>query len=185
MIEEIIIQLENKKIGIIPTETVLGLCTIFDNIEGIEKIYELKKRPRDKKLSIIFENFDQIKNNFNIKLPYEFKKLALFFWPGPLTIILEDNNNVTYGFRKPQDEISLYILSKLKKPLVCTSVNISNQKPIQKVNDLSTNFKNNVDFIVNCDAKGLVNSTVYDLKNDKILRHGPVSYEQIHKVLDA
>lgn len=181
--ETIIKALKNNKVGIIPTETVLGLCTTFDNTTGIQKIYELKQRPLEKKLSIIFENFEQIKNNFDIDFDRKFKLLAWHFWPGPLTIIIKDKQGQTWGFRKPNNEIALYILSHLEKPLVCTSVNITNKPPLELVSKIDNHFKNNIDFIINSDADGERSSTVYDLENDVILRNGPISYEQIQKVL--
>lgn len=184
MIEDVIKGLNNNEVGIIPTETVLGLCTNFDNEIGIQRIYDLKKRPRDKKLSVVFENFAQITNNFDISLPREFKKLAFSFWPGPLTVVISDNNGEKIGFRKPKHEIALYILSKLDKPLVCTSVNESGKRPAENVSEISKNISNNVDFIVDCDADKSRSSTVYDLTTGEILRKGPISLEQINKVLN-
>lgn len=184
MVNEVIELLKQGKVGIIPTETVLGLCTTFDNQLGLAKIYELKQRDKNKRLSIIVENFAQIEKNFDIELPKEFKRLAFNFWPGPLTIILEDKKGVTWGFRKPQNEIALYILSKLDKPLACTSVNLSNKKPEILIAKISKSFTNNVDFIINSDAQGLNSSTVYDLKNNKILREGPIKMDQILSVLN-
>lgn len=183
MIENVINEIKDNKIGIIPTETVLGLCTSFDNTIGIERIFEIKKRPLEKKLSIIFENYSQITNNFDLDLPREFKLLAWSFWPGPLTIVISDKQGQTWGFRKPKNEIALFILSKLEKPLVCTSVNITNKKPAQLITQIPKDFKNEMDFIVDCNADGEFSSTVYDLENDKILRKGPITIEQIHQVL--
>lgn len=185
MLENVIKGLKNNEIGIIPTETVLGLCTFFDNEEGIARIYDLKKRPLDKKLSLIFENFDQITSNFDISLSREFKRLAFYFWPGPLTIIITTNDGQRIGFRKPKNETTLYLLSKLDKPLVCTSVNVSNKRPAEQIKQVGTNFTNNVDFIIDQDADCLRSSTVYDLDNDIILRKGPITIEQIHEVLNG
>lgn len=180
-----VIEIINKGgIGIIPTETVLGIVCEFDNTEGIQKIYDLKQRQKEKKLTVIFENMNQIKSNFDINLPYEFKKLSFYFWPGPLTIVLTDNNKNRIGFRKPSNDVAMYILSKLKKPLVCTSVNISNLPPAVKINKIDKIFSKSTDFILNIDADGNSPSTVYDLDNDVILREGKISIEDIHKVLN-
>ena len=176
--------IKNGKIGIIPTETVLGLCCTFDNEHGIERIYNLKNRKREKKLSVIFENFDQITKNFDINLTYDFKKLAFYFWPGPLTIVIKDNNGNKIGFRKPKSEILLYILSHLDKPLVATSVNFSGDKPAIKKDEINKTILSNVDFIFDSDAGGLKPSTVYDLSENKILRQGLITIEQIEAVLN-
>lgn len=180
----IIDMLKDNKVGIIPTETVLGLVTSFDNSRGIKYIYKIKNRDSEKKLSIIFENFDQITNNFDIIIDKKFKALSTFFWPGPLTIVKKDVNNVSYGFRKPDNDVINYILSNLEKPLVATSVNLSGQRPAKKVAQIDANIISKVDFVLNQDALGKAPSTVYDIDNDKILREGPISLDQIHKVFD-
>ena len=48
------------KILIFPTDTVYGIgCSVFDK-EGMEKIYEIKHRPKDKPLACLCANMKQI-----------------------------------------------------------------------------------------------------------------------------
>ena len=105
------------KLIIFPTDTVYGIgCEIFDK-ENINKIYELKHRPRSKPLACLCADLKQIKQIAYIN-SFE-KKVIEKFMPGALTIILKAKKKVaettgfeTIGVRIPNSKIAQRILIK-------------------------------------------------------------------------
>ena len=45
---------------IFPTETVYGIGCAYDNQEAIDRIYEIKKRPKDKPLQVLIADKKQL-----------------------------------------------------------------------------------------------------------------------------
>ena len=71
---------------IFPTDTVYGIGTKIFDVEGIEKIYKIKNRPKDKPLACLCASLEQIKDIAEVTEDAE--KLIKEFLPGALTIIL-------------------------------------------------------------------------------------------------
>ena len=77
---------------IFPTDTVYGIGTKIFDIDGINKIYEIKKRPNDKPLACLCASLEQIKEIAVVTK--EAEALIKKFLPGALTIILESKPDV-------------------------------------------------------------------------------------------
>ena len=116
--------LKDDGIVVIPTETVYGLGGNAININSINKIYSLKKRPKNDPLICHTDSIDKILKHVN-KIPETAYKLAEKFWPGPMTIIFEKNNNIpnlttsnlnTVAFRIPKKKITLELFKSLNFP---------------------------------------------------------------------
>ena len=126
--------LKEGKVVIFPTETVFGLGGNATNSKAIKAIYHLKKRPKSTPLICHFKNITEIKKNFymnNLE-----RKLANFFWPGPLTLILDKKKDSKIssilskkkkfvGCRIPNNKIALSLLKSLKFPIAAPSANIN------------------------------------------------------------
>lgn len=168
-----------QKIIIFPTDTVYGIGCLYDDIESIHRIYEIKHRDYSKPMVILCANYEQVNSLIlnNQVIPEHIKK----HWPGKLTIIFFKNEKVydiisankkTVGIRIPGNTISLNLLLK-HGPMVVTSLNLSNEPPITKFSD-ATKFSDLVDYIVWGEDLDSVPSTVYDLTENKVLRQGEV-----------
>jgi len=79
-----------KQGGVIvyPTETAYGLGADFFNPQAIKKIYQIKGRNYRKPLSIIASSFTMAQGL--VKFDKLGLKLAKKYWPGALTLILQD-----------------------------------------------------------------------------------------------
>ena len=81
------------KIIAFPTDTVYGVGALLNDLEGINKIYELKHRDNSKPLAILAPSIESI-------LPYiEYPKVEVMelmerYWPGALTIIFNKNQEI-------------------------------------------------------------------------------------------
>ena len=51
-----------SKVIIFPTDTVYGIGTPIFDIEGIERIYNIKHRPKEKPLACLCANLEQIES---------------------------------------------------------------------------------------------------------------------------
>src|SRR3989338_11323139 len=80
---KIINQIKKGKLFIYPTDTIYGLGCNAENKESVNKIKEIKKRDKDKPLSIIAPSFTWI--NKNLIIDTDLSK----YLPGPYTIILK------------------------------------------------------------------------------------------------
>lgn len=172
------------KIICFPTDTVYGVGCILGDEVGLEKIYELKNRDLSKPLAILVPNKESI-IPFVKDCPEFAAKLMDEYWPGALTIIFNKKEGAcdtftrglnTIGFRMPASTIALEVLNKFG-PLATTSVNISNQPPINSLDEIIKHFGDKIDYIIeDIEEKSNVSSTIVDVSNCeiKVLRQGDI-----------
>ncbi|UTI54220.1 L-threonylcarbamoyladenylate synthase [Streptococcus suis] len=184
--------LENGGAVILPTETVYGLFAQALNEDAVNRVYQLKQRPRDKAMNLNVSNLNDI-YFFSQNTPFFLEKLYNRFMPGPLTIILKANKNVpfwvnsglnTVGFRLPNHEQTLQLISETG-PLIGPSANISGNESGKKFSDIQAQFSVDLPGIEDDQALTGIDSTILDLSGQKarILRQGAISREEIQKAI--
>ncbi|HEM5968809.1 TPA: threonylcarbamoyl-AMP synthase [Streptococcus suis] len=184
--------LENGGAVILPTETVYGLFAQALNEDAVNRVYQLKQRPRDKAMNLNVSNLNDI-YFFSQNPPFFLEKLYNRFMPGPLTIILKANDNVpfwvnsgldTVGFRLPNHEQTLRLISETG-PLIGPSANISGNESGKKFSDIQAQFSVDLPGIEDDQAVTGIDSTILDLSGQKarILRQGAISREEIQKAI--
>lgn len=173
--------LKNGKIVIIPTDTVYGFSGIVlpgSPLDGDSKIKKIKGRAETKPFIQLIASPEDIKNYTNDDIP---KKL-LSYWPGPLTIIVNNKNQdkdglKTIAFRCPGDEWLRKIIASTGFPIYSTSVNRSGSPVLDTEEQIKSEFEKDVDLIVlDGDKKNAVPSTIVSALDGeiKILRQGAV-----------
>ena len=176
--------LDSDGVIIFPTDTVYGIgCNCFST-KAIKKIFSYKKRPNNKPINVLTDNYEKILSVVKEIKPRE-KELINKYMPGALTIILKKNESVpslltanldTVGVRIPSNIIALKILESVNYPLATTSANISGKESGVKLADFAANFSDKVAAIIDGGESELkVASTIVqvDEKNNiKILRQG-------------
>ncbi|WP_161942460.1 L-threonylcarbamoyladenylate synthase [Streptococcus suis] len=184
--------LENGGTVILPTETVYGLFAQALNEDAVNRVYQLKQRPRDKAMNLNVSNLNDI-YFFSQNTPFFLEKLYNRFMPGPLTIILKANDNVpfwvnsgldTVGFRVPNHVKTLQLISETG-PLIGPSANISGNESGKKFSDIQAQFSVDLPGIEDDQALTGIDSTILDLSGQKarILRQGAISREEIQKAI--
>ncbi|HEM3450064.1 L-threonylcarbamoyladenylate synthase [Streptococcus suis] len=177
---------------VLPTETVYGLFAQALNEEAVNRVYQLKQRPRDKAMNLNVSNLNDI-NFFSQNTPFFLEKLYNRFMPGPLTIILKANDNVPFwvnsgldsvGFRVPNHVKTLQLISETG-PLIGPSANISGNESGKKFSDIQAQFSVDLPGIEDDQALTGIDSTILDLSGQKarILRQGAISREEIQKAI--
>lgn len=141
----------NGKIFIYPTDTIYGLGCDATNIQSVEKIRLIKRRDKNKPLSLIAPSTNWIKKNLIVDI--DLKK----YLPGPYTLILKKKNlnflnhvskTDSLGIRIPKNKFTK-IIQKSKVPFITTSVNVSGENPITDLSSLPKKIKELVDIIIN------------------------------------
>lgn len=173
---------------ILPTETVYGIFAKALDEEAVNRVYTLKKRPREKALNLNVGNFENILK-FSKNQPKYLEKVYNSFMPGPLTIILKANDNVPYwinsglktvGFRVPNHPVTLELIKQCG-PLIGPSANISGQVSGRNYLAILEAFDQKVTGFSDDVALTGRDSTILDLTGHKakILRQGTITREEI------
>ena len=173
---------------VLPTETVYGLFAQALNEEAVERVYELKRRPRDKALNLNVASLEE-SYNFSKNQPCYLDQLYQAFLPGPLTIILQANDRVptwinsgvkTVGFRIPKHPVTLDLIRKYG-PLIGPSANLSGKASGTSFQQIMMDFQEEVSGVEDDAALTGQDSTILDLSGEKalILRQGAITREDI------
>ena len=184
-------KLSNGDVIIFPTDTVYGIGGKVNDIEALNKVYEIKRRPKDKRLAVLCSSVEDIKSIAIVNEKAE--KLIDKYMPGALTIILKSRYEVrndfvfeTVGVRIPNHELALRIL-KENGPMATSSVNISGSEPLNDYVEIAREFSDKVLYVYpNVNIPSKVSSTVIDLSNDEciLIREGDIKFSEIVKFLN-
>ncbi len=128
-----------KKGGVIafPTETSYGLGASIYAPEALERIYEIKKRPKDKPLLVIISSLEQLDQLAAETTPAA-KIIMERFWPGPVTLLFKarrglhqalTGNTGKVGVRLSSNPWAKAIVSELGFPITATSCNLAGEPP--------------------------------------------------------
>jgi len=170
--KQIIKQIIQGKIFIYPTDTIYGIgCNVL-NKKAVNKIKSIKKRDKNKPLSIIAPSLTWIKQNCIIPKNLKLSK----YLPGPYTLILKKKNprflnhvskTDSLGIRIPKNSFTK-IIQKSKVPFITTSVNLSNENPITNTNEITDKIKKQTDIIIK--SKPLTGKPSTIILNGKMIK---------------
>lgn len=186
--------LSNGNVVAIPTETVYGLAGNIYSEPAINKIFEVKQRPRFNPLIVHLHSIEQIEGIARV-FPEQAKLLARHFWPGPLTLILKKKAIVpdlitagkdTVAIRIPNHPITLSLLKQLAFPIAAPSANPFNRISPTKSAHVEAYFKNSIPMILEGgECKKGIESTIVGFEEEQavIYRLGALAMEDIEKVI--
>ena len=182
--------LKEGAIGVIPTDTIYGICTSAFWQKSVEKIYRLKRRNPQKPCLILISNFSDLKK-FGVRLSPEQKKILNEIWPGKISAILPcfsqkfsylHRGTKTLAFRLPKQKLILNIL-EISGPLLAPSCNWEGEEPAKNIREARRYFKEKVFYL---DRGNLTSrpSTIIDLTRKKmtIVRKG-AEYKKVERLL--
>lgn len=164
-----------------PTETVYGLGANWLNPQAVERLYEVKGRPRNKALTIHVATLDYV-NEFAGEINVQARSLMARFWPGPLTLVLPRPGGGTLGFRMPDHPVALALIRAAGVPVVAPSANRAGEPPPVNAEQVKQVFDGAIEGIVDGGPTAVGReSTVLDLSgpHPTILREGALSRAQL------
>ncbi len=154
-------KLLKDKIVIYPTDTVYGIgCNAFRE-DLVEKIYEIKQRPKDKPVSVIIPK-GWIEKYFHTDGIEDYLNLL----PGPYTILLKKKEKFLDHISKDYLGIRVIdypfqnVIENLQIPFVTTSANISGNPSKKSVDEIEKELIDKVDLIID---GGILKGTPSDI----------------------
>ena len=195
--EELLVQtaLFQNQVLVFPTETFYGLGGNAFSKKVAERVFFIKKRPKNKSLLVLTK-------------PEWLKSLCLWndsriddlmnvFWPGPLTLILVanpsfpqhlKNSDGTLAVRFTSSPVAQRLIELGNCPIIGTSANITGMPACSSATKVYNQFYKKVDVII--DGGELLEkraSTILDCQNEKfrILRHGAIKLAEINRICEV
>ena len=183
-----------KKGGLVawPTDTTWGLLAATDRPEAIERIYELKGRPRGKPLQLLVASVPAAEEMIDIhQAGPAWKLLTGRFWPGGLTLVAPASASAPaalvyagkVGLRLPADDELRTVIEELGGSLAATSLNRSGARPVASYEEALA-FAEEVDLVFPGRSGGTA-SSVYELPEGRLLRAGAIPASEINAALEA
>jgi len=164
-----------------PTDTYYGIgCDLF-NKKAIERICQLKNRPRTKPLSFICADLSDVSRY--ARVPNMAFSIMRRLTPGPFTFVLEATSLVpkiavtrqkTVGIRVPDSPIAMALVNALGRPLISTSASTPEGQVLVDPGDIQDLLGHGLDLIIDGGYQLDEPSTVLDLTGDEpaVLRMG-------------
>ena len=175
--------LKNGLLVAFPTETVYGIGANFSDKKSIERLYKIKKRPKNKPFTIHIASTQSIKKAGCNLSPFA-KALIKKFWPGPLTIILPAKRG-KLAFRMPRNEVAKVLIAEARVPVAAPSANISGEAPAKTAADILKTLGDQIDLILDGGATQIgEESTIVDTTEFpyRIVRNGAIPAFEIERV---
>jgi L-threonylcarbamoyladenylate synthase len=185
-------------VALFPADTVYGLATEPDSREGIERLYRLKGRRRDRPAAVMFFDRDLALEALP-ELPAETRTAAERLLPGGVTLLLPNKadrfplacepNKDVLGLRVPALPQSLAPLRQMRRPVLQSSANRSGEGEARRIEDVDERIRAGVDLVLDGGELPGTASTVVDLtgfhENGRweIVREGAVSVGAIRDAL--
>jgi L-threonylcarbamoyladenylate synthase len=179
----------------IPTDTVYGISVALETPGGVERLFEVKRRPLDKAVMVLADDLDQAARLVEISPA---ARALANLWPGGLTLVLPlrpgaslpralTAGTSTLGVRVPDHPLPRH-LARAVGPLPTTSANPSGSAEARSASDVIGSLGGKIDLVVDGGpSAGGVPSTVVDCTAPviRILRSGAIPATRIAALLDA
>jgi L-threonylcarbamoyladenylate synthase len=174
-----------------PTDTVYGLGADTSNSTAVERIYEIKNRPKHRQLPLLIADVERL-TTLAEPIPEIAWFLARRFWPGGLTLVLPKIDSVpaylasgpTIAVRVPNHPVCRALIQHLGNPIIGTSANISGQPAALTAEEVGQQLGGKIDLVINGGkCPGGKESTVVDVTCESpiILRQGIIPSHEIDK----
>ena len=175
---------------VFPTETSYGIGCRATDAEAVERVVEIKGRPKGKPLPILLPSAKEL-----ARLQPEAPLLALAkaVWPGPVTLVIPAFPGLAtavtagtnmVGVRVSKHPVARALVERLGEPLVATSANRSGEPAATSIAECDAAGLEGVAGIIDGGPVTGGTSTVVGLVDGEPLlyREGPVSREEIRRI---
>lgn len=186
--------LERGELVVIPTDTVYGIAARIDRPRALERLIEVKRRPKDLPIPVLVAGFDEAQS---IGIFDEHaSRLARAWWPGPLTIVVGrapgfdvelGGDGATVGLRVPDHLVALALLER-SGALATSSANVSGETTPAGIRLIAEIFGDEVSVYVEGNPPpGGVASTVVAVQNGTlhVIREGDLTMAQVRAAMES
>lgn len=151
---QIIDILKNGGTILYPTDTIWGIGCDATNVEAVRKVFDIKKREKNKSFIILVESEKRLQDLVEVpEMAWEIIDLS----EKPVTIVYDNPRGLpeellaedgSIGIRLVKDDFCKKLISKLNQPLVSTSANFSGERSPMKFSDINPEIIRLVDYAV-------------------------------------
>jgi L-threonylcarbamoyladenylate synthase len=154
-IKQCIAALEAGNTILYPTDTVWGIGCNAMNEAAVNKVFELKNRPREKSMIILLAEAKDILTY--VAAPHPDIIAIVESFEQPTTVIYENaleladnviNTDGSVAIRVTDDQFCKALIKRYQKPIVSTSANISGQPSPATFDMITDDIKNKTGYIV-------------------------------------
>lgn len=194
LIQKAVVLLKQGQLIGLPTETVYGLAGDATNEAAIKKIFQAKGRPADHPLIVHIGTLTEI-HQWAKDISPEAHLLMQKFWPGPLTLILNKQpevsllltgNQDSVGLRMPNHPMALEVLQTFGGALAAPSANQFGHISPTSPEDVLEELDDHVSLVLpGGPTKIGIESTIVDARSENfsILRQGAITKDMLEQVL--
>lgn len=170
---------------VVPTDTVHGVAVRRDDQAAMDRLFELKGRPPERRVAWLVRDVAQVRE-LGLRLDERAEGLAARFWPGGLTLVLATGDGDTLGVRAPNHPTAQALLA-LTGPLPTSSANRHGEPETFGTDDILVAFatSDGPAAIVEGRSPGGRASSVLDCSGarPKLLREGAIPREELEAVI--
>lgn len=192
-VEEIVKCLLSGGIVLMPTDTVYGLAVSPNFEKSVDRLYALKRRPRNLHLPIMVASPEDLKP-LGIHINGCVRKLMTSsFVPGALTIAVGFSSNPLVPWLEGREEVAIRVpddkrlLEVLKKtgPLLVTSANRNGTSTPDNIQEILAQLDGVPDKIIDGGYLNTIPSTLINCRYDPpvVEREGSISQEELFELL--
>jgi L-threonylcarbamoyladenylate synthase len=179
---------------VLPTDTVYGIgADAFDH-HAVQALLDAKGRGREMPPPVLISSPTTL-DALGMKIPDYVAALTEAFWPGPLTLVCEQQPSLTWDLgetrgtvavRMPDHDVALALLERTG-PLAVSSANLSGLPAATEAAAAVGMLGDSVEVVIDAgpSPKGEA-STILDVRSPRprVLRAGALSVEDLTKVLE-
>jgi L-threonylcarbamoyladenylate synthase len=181
-------------LAVFPTDTVYGLGTHPDSVEGVHRLYWIKGRSPDRPAAVLFFELETALAELpeiGVKTRGALDRLL----PGPVTVLVPNPatrfplacgaDPSRLGLRVPKLEDKLAKLAHVKAPILQSSANPTGEPDPRSLDDVDPRIRRGADIELDAGVLPGTPSTVIDLSSYEhngafeVLREGAVSLEAV------
>ena len=166
---------------IVPTETVYGVAVRADFPGGMVRLFAAKGRDEGKPVAFFAENVEQVRAA-GVRVNSMAERLAAAFWPGPLTMVLQNSTGGLDGFRVPDHPVALAWVRELGLLPAVTSANRSGESAALTAQEAWAALAPHVALALDAGVagEGQASTVVKVLESEIVLlREGPIRREAL------
>jgi L-threonylcarbamoyladenylate synthase len=185
-------------VALFPADTVYGLATEPDSVEGVHRLYALKGRRPDRPAAVMFFRLELALVALP-ELPPQTRGALERLLPGGVTVLVPNPSHRfplacadtpdVLGLRVPNLAGALAPLAAISWPVLQSSANVSGGPEARKVDEVDPTVRAGVDLILDGGELPGTPSTVVDLtayardESFEIVREGAVPRDRVEAVL--
>ena len=186
--------LKNHGVVAYPTDTLYGLGAAFNDLEAVERVFDIKGRPRNAALPLLVASLSGVEQ-VALGVDPRAEILMEAFWPGPLTLVVPSaqatpdvvtGGSGTVAVRMPDHPVPQELVRRVGCPITGTSANPTGGLDPATAEDVRKTLGDLVDCVIDGGPAPIGQpSTIIDLtgKRPRLIRAGALTVEAIEEAI--